>query len=311
MGDNRNNPLRPAMLSQSISRRRQRNNTTSPRKVTFLASCWAIFCILSCYSVEVVIAVDSDYDYVKEVLEEEQQHYGDDYNNNDDRTQESKEELLRKQQEQAKAHQEEQDRLRAEKLAQERERSFQKELARLDEEQRKKALKQKKKDTKLVKTILKWSQQSSIPDPKTGAIQVPDFYKILGLRNWNLYLPAKKIEAGPIKFTFPGVTLKKTSQKDIRKAFRLRTKMVHPDKNKDGFAHEAFLAVEHAASVLSDETSRKQYDLQLQAWQKAHWEQQQEVVMRVWRTIRNTMKAISSVLGPFATPIFILTALII
>jgi len=297
------------MLSQSLSRRRRRRNTTIPRKATFLASCLAIFCILS-FSVEVVIAVDSDYEYVKEVLEEDQQHYGDESSNNDS-TQESPEEILRKQQEQAKAQQEEQERLRAEKLAQERERAFQKELAKLDEEQRKKAMKQKKKDTKLVKTILKWSKQPSSPDPKTGVIRVPNYYKILGLRNWNLYVPAKKVEVGPVKFQFPGVTVKKTSQKDIRKAFRLRTKMVHPDKNKDGFAHEAFFAVEHAASVLSDETSRKQYDTQLQAWQQAHRRQQQEVVLQVWWAFRNTMKSISSVLGPFAAPIFILTAIII
>ncbi|KAL3937174.1 MAG: hypothetical protein SGBAC_007658 [Bacillariaceae sp.] len=298
------------MISQPLSRRRRRN-TSSPRRLTFLASCLALFCVLS-FSVEVVIAVeqDSDYDYVKEVLEEDQQHYGDEAYKTD-REQESAEEMIRKQQEQAKAQQEEQERLRAEKLAQERERAFQKELAKLDEEQRKKAMKQKKKDTKLVKTILQWSQKSSSPDPKTGAMRVPDYYKILGLRNWDLHLPAKKVELGPVKFQFPGITVKKTSQKDIRKAFRSRTKSVHPDKNKDGFAHEAFLAVEHAASVLSDETSRKQYDAQLLAWQQVQRRQQQEVVLQVWWSIRKAFRAVSSVLGPFATPFFILAAIII
>lgn len=296
------------MLSQHRTRCLRRRNTAIPRKSIFLAFCLAIFCLLS-FSVEVVIAVD-DYDYVKEVLEEEQRHYGDEYDNNDS-SQESTEEMLRKQQEQANAKQEEQERLRAEKLANERERAFQKDLAKLNEEQRKKAMKQKKKDAKLVKNILKWSQKSTQVDPKTGVIKVPNYYKILGLHNWNLALPAKKLEVGPVKLKFPGVTIKKTTQKDIRKAFRLRTKLVHPDKNKDGFAHEAFLAVEHAASVLSEESSRKEYDAQLKAWQQAHRQQQQEVVLNIWRAFRNAIKAVSSVLGPFATPIFVLTAIII
>lgn len=305
--NNNDNLLGPTMLSQQRTRCLRRHSTQISRKSVLLAACLAILCLLS-FSLEVVIA-DSDYDYVKEVLEEEQQHYGDEYNN--DSPKESPEEILRKQQEQAKAKLEEQERLRAEKLAQDRERAFEKELAKLDEEQQKKALQQKKKDAKLVKTILKWSQKSTQPDPTTGVMKVPDYYKILGLRNWNLYLPPKKLEVGPVKLNFPGVTIKRTSQKDIRKAFRLRTKLVHPDKNKDGFAHEAFLAVENAASVLSDETSRKQYDKQLKAWQEAHWQQQQEVVLHVWRSFRKGMKAITAILGPFATPIFIFTAIII
>uniref|UniRef100_A0A5B7BI52 Putative chaperone protein dnaJ 49-like n=1 Tax=Davidia involucrata TaxID=16924 RepID=A0A5B7BI52_DAVIN len=48
---------------------------------------------------------------------------------------------------------------------------------------------------------------------------------------------------------------------DVRKAYRKQSLKVHPDKNKAPGAEEAFKAVSKAFQCLSDEESRKRYDL--------------------------------------------------
>ncbi|XP_010250079.1 PREDICTED: chaperone protein dnaJ 49-like [Nelumbo nucifera] len=51
------------------------------------------------------------------------------------------------------------------------------------------------------------------------------------------------------------------SVEDVRKAYRKLSLKVHPDKNKAPGAEEAFKAVSKAFQCLSDEESRKRYDL--------------------------------------------------
>ena len=48
---------------------------------------------------------------------------------------------------------------------------------------------------------------------------------------------------------------------DIKKSFRLLALKNHPDKNKSNEAHQKFLQIVEAYEVLSDENSRKKYDL--------------------------------------------------
>ncbi|XP_043699693.1 chaperone protein dnaJ 49-like [Telopea speciosissima] len=54
---------------------------------------------------------------------------------------------------------------------------------------------------------------------------------------------------------------KECSVEDVRKAYRKLSLKVHPDKNKAPGAEEAFKAVSKAFQCLSDEESRKRYDL--------------------------------------------------
>ncbi|KAJ6832499.1 chaperone protein dnaJ 49-like [Iris pallida] len=54
---------------------------------------------------------------------------------------------------------------------------------------------------------------------------------------------------------------KACSVEDVRKAYRKLSLKVHPDKNKAPGAEEAFKAVSKAFQCLSDEESRKRYDL--------------------------------------------------
>jgi DnaJ-class molecular chaperone len=48
---------------------------------------------------------------------------------------------------------------------------------------------------------------------------------------------------------------------DIKKSFRLLALKHHPDKNKSNESHQKFLQIVEAYEVLSDETSRRKYDL--------------------------------------------------
>lgn len=51
---------------------------------------------------------------------------------------------------------------------------------------------------------------------------------------------------------------------EVRKAFREKAKVLHPDKNPDAAAHEEFKKVNEAYQVLCDHNQRKIYDLRLQ-----------------------------------------------
>lgn len=53
---------------------------------------------------------------------------------------------------------------------------------------------------------------------------------------------------------------KNASKEDIKKAYKQLAKKYHPDINKDPDAQEKFKEINEAASVLGDETKRKQYD---------------------------------------------------
>jgi curved DNA-binding protein CbpA len=48
---------------------------------------------------------------------------------------------------------------------------------------------------------------------------------------------------------------------DIKKSFRLLALKYHPDKNKSSESHQKFLQIVEAYEVLSDENSRRKYDL--------------------------------------------------
>ena len=244
---------------------------------------------------------DTDYDdYVKEVLEEDYRNDEDYYDNPYDDF--DREELLRKKQEAKLAEEERLKAEQAEKEAREREAKFEAELSRMSAEKKKAAKRQKKRDTKIVKQVIKAAKQEN-------------HYAVLGLRNWEISINPRSISIGPKQFTIPGFKLFHISPSKIKKAYRNRGKMTHPDKNRDGHANEAFIAVENSASLLSDEKLREEYDKQLR---QLHIQQRQKA-SRIAAEIRDTgvgaimktTRLFRSVLGPFALPVFILGALII
>lgn len=267
--------------------------------------CWA-WLLLAAWSAIALLAIPShaaytEDDLMREVIEEDQHHYNDHYAQEDEPP---------PRQQQSQAEQEENARRKAaqenlDRVAAERERRFQAELDRIsDEEQRKLALKQKRRDGRRVRSVLRASKRQ-------------DLYGVLGIRNWTLQFPSLKVNlAGFAKFTIPGLkVLGGATDQQIKKAFRQRAKQVHPDKNKDGRANEAFLAVQEAAGVLTDPNLRQQYDADRKAHLQDTMESRKQLVAThvgsVLGVLRKLIKVAQTILGPFFVPVAILGALII
>jgi hypothetical protein len=257
-----------------------------------------------------VDAYDYDDDYVQQVVEEDQQHYGyyDEYVADEamfDEQQQKKQEKdnIMNEEQRLLAELERLAREEADRVAAERERKFQAELDRMDQEQKQAALKQKKKDHRKVQAVLKAASRN-------------DLYGVLGMKNWDLRLPSIDIHLpGGLHFQIPGLILKETSEKDIRKQFRYRAKQMHPDKNKDGRAQEAFIAVENAAAILSDSQQRSVYDAEMKLYRAEQFAASRQLIatatLSVWNITRKIIKTAHMVLGPFFTSVMIIVALII
>jgi hypothetical protein len=254
------------------------------------------------FPIEHVCVNAEDYDdYVREVLEEDQDHSGQEYHHEDD----FYERQQQQQEDAASQRQAEEERLireQADRVAAKREQNFQAELARMNAEQQKAAMRQKKKDSKVVRSVLKAAKKNK-------------HYEVLGIRNWDMKIPSRTINVAGLKFAIPGVTLKETSTKDIRKGYRNRAMSVHPDKNRDGRAQEAFIAVEHSAAILADVHLRAEYDEEAK---RSRVERRHEskalafnAISAAQQVIGKFLKAIHTILGPFATPVIIIGALLI
>lgn len=183
-----------------------------------------------------------------------------------------------------KTAEDEAEKRKADEIARKREEAYQAELARINDEKLKKSLqRQKKKDGQIVKKILRNSANEK-------------HYSVLGLRcKW-----------GEIELPF-GVKFCSTSPGDIKKAYRTIAKTVHPDKNRDGRANEAFDAIERSAAILMDKDKKRAYDLKLARKRKVAVEKAFVTVKTAFVSLKRTIK----LLGPFATPVLILVALII
>lgn len=186
----------------------------------------------------------------------------------------------------------------AERIRLKREAAFEAELKRMNSEQRKKAQKQKSRDAKVVKRILK-------------AHTAGKHYAVLGIRNL-------EIQLGPFyfrNFSLGPFVLFRVKTKAIKRVYRNLARTVHPDKNKDGRAEEAFHALETSAAVLTDEKKRSDYDKKIIASRRRRNKYAVESVLgasqSVWKKSASTFRAVKRILGPFSTPILVVGALMI
>jgi flagellar biosynthesis GTPase FlhF len=254
-------------------------------------------------------------DYVNEVLDEAARDYRDDgYAHSDDATdgmhdQEEKrrqeeEEELHRQEEEMLRRQEEEERIIRERVQTQIEEAFEAELRQMTAENQKAARKQKKKDARIVRRVLR-------------AAKKDDHYGVLGLRNieFRILATPHSIKIGSFEWTIPSISLFHISAKSIKRAYRDKARLVHPDKNRDGRADLAFLAVDNAASILSDEQLRDEYDEQVRELRgKRNANAKHLVGKAVSGTLgvaNQTVSVFRKVLGPFAFPIFILGSLIV
>mmetsp|Transcript_21682 Transcript_21682/g.47152 ORF Transcript_21682/g.47152 Transcript_21682/m.47152 type:complete len:335 (-) Transcript_21682:289-1293(-) len=186
----------------------------------------------------------------------------------------------------------------AERIRLKREAAFEAELKKMNDEQRKKAQQQKSKDAKVVNRILKAHTSGK-------------HYAVLGIRNLEIRL-------GPFyffNFSLGPFVLFRTKTKDIKRVYRNLARTVHPDKNKDGRAEEAFQALETSAAILTDEKKRSDFDKKIRSARRRRNKYAMESVAGVsqlaWRRSVSTLRVAKRVLGPFSTPILVVGALII
>ena len=187
---------------------------------------------------------------------------------------------------------------KAEKIRQQREARFERELQKMNADQRKKELAAKKRDAKVVQRILKFH--------KAGR-----HYAVLGIRNF-------EVQIGPyymFNFTIGPFALFRVKTKAIKRVYRNLARTVHPDKNRDGRAEEAFHALESSAAILTDDKKRPDYDKRLNSARRRRNKYAMEKVLDVssvaWNRSMQTFRVTKKFLGPFSTPILVIGALII
>jgi len=138
-------------------------------------------------------------------------------------------------------------------------------------------------------------------------------YAVLGLRNWELSVgPLKcwKLQLGKKPYT-----IRRLTTKQIKSKYRTLARLVHPDKNKDGRAEEAFTALEKSAAVLTNEEERREYDRIERKRARQKREEKMRLVSNVVHLIQTNVLLVirlaKKIMGPFATPILLLGSLMI
>jgi hypothetical protein len=282
--------------SHSVMTRPIRRSTCTRIRNRYIA-------IFSLFLLVVVAASNEFDDLVQKIVSEDQYHDSDHFESKTETVLEEQEimdEVLRQQN-------------RINKKIQEREDSFARELAWLKEDEAaiQKLLKQKKKDAKIVNRVLQ-------------SFHAGNYYAALGIHRTAFVFGTSRIRIRklsipliPNYFTlnlpefefFGGV-----SEQRIKKAYRDMAKRVHPDKNRDPRAVEAFHMVEKAASVLLDASSREEYDRQ---WQEQRRLRRIKLTHRILRGFEKGTRIAGTIvtsakklLGPFTVPVVILVALI-
>jgi len=249
----------------------------------------------------VVSALDTDDDeYVRQVLEEERR-LEEEYARQEQEQNETPEERAARQEAERQAKEEAARQEKLEQLRLQREAKFEAKVAKMDEKQRKKALAKKKKDAKLNQRIIVASDKEL-------------HYAVLGINRFR----TTTLEIGPFHLfgiqIGPFPLFPKLSSKQIRQAYKQRARQVHPDKNNDGRAEQAFVEVQKSAEFLQNDEWRSEYDMALRTMRQEQRQHQIQLVTDTWNIIHSTITRVWGIvrtfLGPFATPILVLVALL-
>jgi len=173
---------------------------------------------------------------------------------------------------------------------------------------------EKRKDSKIVRKILTASSNG-------------EHYQVLGLKNYEIKLPFQI--RFPYRFHRHPPSIKKDNTnndpiyipifhpnvKNIKRAYRQRARLVHPDKNSDPDADQAFDALDKAAAILMDERLRRDYDLAVKEIRERKRQDRILFLKYMFGLVYGVSSKISGiakrVLGPFLTPLVVLGALIV
>lgn len=237
----------------------------------------------------------TDDELVRQVLDEQQD---DAASNPYDNAHSTEEDFQRYQQElnRRKLEEEQQQKRLAQETAHrralEREAEVERQVQKLSLEEQKKARQKKQKDATLVSNVLK-------------AFKRGDYYSVLGLgkKYWIRQWLPEWMRRGRYEWW-------EISLGDIKKAYRFMATRIHPDKNMDGRAEEAFVALDEAYDCLANPLQRQEYDGLLSERVREQWQRQTAQVQKIWTglqvLVRQVKGVIRKVLGPFAMPLMIL-----
>ena len=166
-----------------------------------------------------------------------------------------------------------------------REAAWEQELKAMKKNERQEAIRRRKNDKKVIDKVLKSKSAYETLSLK------PKWYEV-----W------KKEGVG-------------VSVKQVKKAYRNMAKRIHPDKNQDSRAEDAFDMLQEAYEILSVPESKKAYDrkliLQKQSTREDQLSNAQDMAVNAFERSRLMTKIVSTLLGPFAPSFFMLCALII
>ena len=171
-----------------------------------------------------------------------------------------------------------------------REKQFQQDLKQMDKETAAAAKRKRKSDKKVIDRVLRASTQGNL-------------YAVLGVekkwwRFWTLLID----------------TDHSVSSKQVKVAYRTMAKRIHPDKNKDARAEDAFDLLQEAHEILGNERSKLEYDRKVARMKRNGREdaisKTVDVVTNAWERSSDVLSAISRVLGPFAPSVFAATILL-
>lgn len=175
-----------------------------------------------------------------------------------------------------------------ERLREQREFEYQAKLEKMDKEKRKILEKRRKVDARLVNKVLRAASKGN-------------HYKVLGLAN-----NEKKIGS---------FSLFKITPAHIKKAYRGRARKLHPDKNIDPRATQAFIELEESAAVLTDEDLKDEYDEAVAMQKQRRRGDRRELVSSINRKAVSIIRPIyvifNTAVRPFGTSLTVLGALIL
>lgn len=231
---------------------------------------------------------DDDMQYVRQVLNEHE-------NDNPYDNAYSTEEDYQRHQQESRQRQAQQAQETAHRRAEEREAAFEQQLSQLASSQdRKRARQQKRQDARIVQRILQ-------------AFSRQDYYAILGLARRAAV--SRRVPPWIPQQVLPPMC-RAISKADIKHAYRNMGKRVHPDKNRDGRAEQAFVALEEALTVLYDDARRQAYDQECLKTNRGRVKIH-PILRRTHRVLAQTVGTARKFVGPFAVPLGILAVVFV
>ena len=89
-------------------------------------------------------------------------------------------------------------------------------------------------------------------------------------------------------------------EEDIKKYYRRQAVLVHPDKNRQPGAEEAFKILAHAFEMIGEPEKRQEYDKAMQLQQFANWAEVNDLISSLRTKMEEAVNALRYILALLA-----------